>query len=205
MDRQEYLRLADDCLARVARWADGFDPDELECTSTDGVVTLEFADRARFVLNRQTAANQMWFAAVARAWHFDWNAQRRAWLDDAKEQEIAESEAATFSDEDDAVRLLTIHASKGLDFPIVFIPEIGAALPRTDRGVAQIALGAGDEPNILSVRIITTSDRSRRTVPAVNTRVIFRTRERPGGQHRGVAAVASAPQAATENVPCMSE
>jgi ATP-dependent helicase/nuclease subunit A len=77
----------------------------------------------------------------------------RAWLDDAKEQEIAESEAATFSDEDDAVRLLTIHASKGLDFPIVFIPEIGAALPRTDRGVALIALGAGDEPNILSVRI----------------------------------------------------
>jgi ATP-dependent helicase/nuclease subunit A len=77
----------------------------------------------------------------------------RAWLDDAKEQEVAESEAATFSDEDDAVRLLTIHASKGLDFPIVFVPEIGAALPRTDRGVARVALGAGDSPNTLTVRI----------------------------------------------------
>lgn len=77
----------------------------------------------------------------------------RAWLDDAKEQEIAESEAATFSDDDDAVRLLTIHASKGLDFPIVFVPEIGASLPRTERGVARVVLGSGDSPNVLSVRV----------------------------------------------------
>jgi ATP-dependent helicase/nuclease subunit A len=77
----------------------------------------------------------------------------RAWLEDAKEQEVAESEAATFSDADDAVRLLTVHASKGLDFPIVFIPEVGAGLPRTERNVARIALGAGDQASVLSVRI----------------------------------------------------
>ncbi len=88
MERQEYLRLADECLDRVARWGDGFDPDELEVTATDGVVTLEFADRTRFVLNRQTAANQMWFAAQARAWHYDWNPGRKAWLDDKDGHEL---------------------------------------------------------------------------------------------------------------------
>ena len=76
-----------------------------------------------------------------------------AWLAEAKEQELAESEAATFSEQDDAVRLLTVHASKGLDFPVVFVPEIGAAPPRTDKGVARVTLGAGDASNTLSVRV----------------------------------------------------
>jgi ATP-dependent helicase/nuclease subunit A len=76
----------------------------------------------------------------------------RSWLDDASEQELAESEAATFSESDDAVRLLTVHASKGLDFPIVFVPEIGAGLPRSDKGAARISLGAGDDPNVITVR-----------------------------------------------------
>jgi CyaY protein len=88
MDRQTYLGIADACLERVARWADGFDPDELEGTSTDGVVTLEFGDRTRFVLNRQAATNQMWFAAGARAWHYDWNEKRAAWLDDKDGHEL---------------------------------------------------------------------------------------------------------------------
>lgn len=76
----------------------------------------------------------------------------RKWLDDASEQELAESEAATFSEDDDAVRLLTVHASKGLDFPIVFVPEIGAALPRSDKGAARLSIGTGEDANILAVR-----------------------------------------------------
>jgi len=45
-----------------------------------------------------------------------------------------EGEASTFSEEDDAVRLLTVHGSKGLDFPIVFFPQAGAVV--TDAGRA---------------------------------------------------------------------
>jgi CyaY protein len=88
MDRQEFLRRADECLERVESALAEVDPDELECTSTDGVLTLEFADRARFVLNRQTAANQMWFAAAARAWHFDWDAASGTWRDDRDQVEL---------------------------------------------------------------------------------------------------------------------
>ncbi len=82
MDRSTYLKLADECLARVARFCEPFDPDELDFATTDGVVTIEFADKARYVLNRQAATNQMWFAAGARAWHYGWDDARRAWLDD---------------------------------------------------------------------------------------------------------------------------
>jgi ATP-dependent helicase/nuclease subunit A len=98
----------------------------------------------------QRVANVRKLLAIADR-HNDTRAFRQ-WLDDASEQELAESEAATFSEDDDAVRLLTVHASKGLDFPIVFVPEIGAALPRAEKGAARIALGAGDDSNVIAVR-----------------------------------------------------
>ena len=88
MDRQEFLRRADECLARVEDALAGFDPDELDYAASDGVITLEFADKKRYVLNRQTAANQMWFAAGARAWHFVWDAARSAWVDDKEGREL---------------------------------------------------------------------------------------------------------------------
>jgi CyaY protein len=80
MDPQEYARLADECLEGVADWLEDFDPDEVDFATSDGVVTIEFADGAKFVLNRQAAASQMWFAAGARAWHYDWSDGR--WVDD---------------------------------------------------------------------------------------------------------------------------
>lgn len=72
MERQEYLTLADACLERVETWLEDFDPDEVDFTSADGVVKIEFPDRTTYVLNRQAAADQMWFAAGARAWHYDY-------------------------------------------------------------------------------------------------------------------------------------
>jgi CyaY protein len=82
MDEHEYLQRADACLEAVARWLEGFDPDEVDFATTDGVVTLEFPDGVKFVLNRQAGASQMWFAAGARAWHYDWDAASARWVDD---------------------------------------------------------------------------------------------------------------------------
>ena len=59
---------------------DQVDDDELDMTSGDGIVSLEFEDGTKYVLNRQSAAHQMWFAAGARAWHYDW--KDGAWCDD---------------------------------------------------------------------------------------------------------------------------
>jgi ATP-dependent helicase/nuclease subunit A len=53
------------------------------------------------------------------------------------ERRAREPEAATFSEDDDAVRLLTIHASKGLAFRVVIVPQLGAAPVRS----ATTALG----------------------------------------------------------------
>lgn len=51
------------------------------------------------------------------------------WLDRRIREEADEAEAAVFAPDDDAVRLTTIHASKGLDFPVVIVVDL-AAEPR---------------------------------------------------------------------------
>jgi CyaY protein len=86
MDRSEFLKLADTCLERVATWLEAFDPDEVDFMAADGVLKIEFPDRVTYVLNRQTATDQMWFAAGARAWHFDWSGE--TWLDDRDGAEL---------------------------------------------------------------------------------------------------------------------
>ncbi len=98
MDSQEYGRLADQCLEQVATWLEDFDPDELDFATSDGVVTLEFADGQRYVLNRQAAASQMWFAAGARAWHYNWNPGESSWQDDRDGHELFKNIAAVISD-----------------------------------------------------------------------------------------------------------
>lgn len=58
------------------------------------------------------------------------------WLDRQIADDTDEPEAVVFSAEDDAVRLTTIHGSKGLDFPVVVLADLDATT-----GPAQIPLG----------------------------------------------------------------
>lgn len=88
MQHTDFLQRADACLARVEDWLEDFDPDELDFEPADGVVKLIFADGTVFVLNRQTAADQMWLAAGARAWHYDYDHASGTWLDDKEGGEL---------------------------------------------------------------------------------------------------------------------
>ena len=98
MEEKDYLLLADRCLERVATWLEDFDPDEVDYATPDGVVTIEFADGVRFVLNRQAGAHQMWYAAGARAWHYDWDADGERWVDDRDGHDLYENVARTLSE-----------------------------------------------------------------------------------------------------------
>jgi ATP-dependent helicase/nuclease subunit A len=71
------------------------------------------------------------------------------WLDRRMRDDADEAEAAVFSPEDDAVRLTTIHASKGLDFPVVVLVDLNAA-PRGDHGaLGFVALDEGETPTLV--------------------------------------------------------
>jgi len=88
LEAARFAQLAEDCLQRAGHWLEAFDPDEVDYTTGDGKLQLEFPDGVRFVLNRQGAASQMWFAAVDRAWHYDWDATTQRWVDDRDGHEL---------------------------------------------------------------------------------------------------------------------
>jgi CyaY protein len=58
------LRQIEDALAEV-------DPDDVEVSSSDGILRLDLRDGTRIVINTHRAARQIWMAAVSSAWHFD--------------------------------------------------------------------------------------------------------------------------------------
>jgi len=98
LDETGFRRRSDQTLAGFAAWAAEFDPDELDYRESDGVLTLEFGDGSRFVLNRQAATRQMWYAAGARAWHYDWDAAGERWVDDRDGHELTDNVTRTVAE-----------------------------------------------------------------------------------------------------------
>ena len=71
MDEATFDRIGRAELADIEERLADIDPDDVEITSSDGVLTLVLRDGIRVVVNTHRAARQIWMAAVASAWHFD--------------------------------------------------------------------------------------------------------------------------------------
>ncbi len=78
---QEFLQIADALMQELLTKLDTFDPDELEADSAAGVIKMSFASGGPCVLNRQTAAHQIWLAEGATAWHFERDIATGDWMD----------------------------------------------------------------------------------------------------------------------------
>jgi CyaY protein len=78
MNEAEFDKLAATALDRLER-ALRDAADELDVDLANGILTLEFADGERFVINSHAAARQIWAAANLAAMHFSWDGSR--WVD----------------------------------------------------------------------------------------------------------------------------
>jgi CyaY protein len=79
MDEREFEALATLTLQRIERALDesGIDADfELK---EGGVLELEFANGSKIIVNRHSAAREIWVAARAGGFHFRWDGS--AWRD----------------------------------------------------------------------------------------------------------------------------
>jgi len=78
---QEFVQVAGSLMQGLLMKLDTFDPDELEADASEGVIKMAFATGGPCVLNRQTAAHQIWLAEGATAWHFELDATSGQWMD----------------------------------------------------------------------------------------------------------------------------
>lgn len=76
----EFSKLTDSFMEKILESLIDEDLDELDCDLAMGVLTIEFEDGTKFIMNRQTAAHQIWLAAGASAWHFQQD-EAGEWLD----------------------------------------------------------------------------------------------------------------------------
>jgi CyaY protein len=86
MNEAEFDKVGRAELAHLEESLDEVDPDEVEYTSSDGVLTLELKDGVRIVVNTHRAARQIWMAAVDTAWHFDYSPADQAWRTDGGQE-----------------------------------------------------------------------------------------------------------------------
>ena len=70
MDERAFDRAAGDTLQKLELTLAEVD-EALDASLSMGVLTLEFDDGTKFVVNSHRAAGQIWMAAGASAWHFD--------------------------------------------------------------------------------------------------------------------------------------
>jgi CyaY protein len=79
MDEKEFGRRAGEALRKLD---DSLrDVDGVESDLAGDILTLEFEDGSKFVVNSHTAAQQIWMSANLQAWHFAWHEPTQSWRD----------------------------------------------------------------------------------------------------------------------------
>lgn len=82
MDEKLYQNSVADTLEQLARRLDDIDHDDLDFSLTDGKLFIEIDNGSPIIVNRQSAAQQIWLAEPSGGWHF--NLKDQQWLCDKR-------------------------------------------------------------------------------------------------------------------------
>lgn len=80
MDEREFDRRAGETLAKLESTLREAS-DEIEVDLAEGILTVEFDDGSKFLVNSHGAAQQIWLAANMTASHFGWHEPTQSWRD----------------------------------------------------------------------------------------------------------------------------
>ena len=80
LSEAEYDSVAAPELQRLIASLDELESDAIEAELASDILTIEFEDGARYVLNSHRAARQIWLSAESSAWHFDFLPDGKSWV-----------------------------------------------------------------------------------------------------------------------------
>ena len=79
MDDKQFQQLAEVALHRILS---ALEPvEDLGLDESPDTLKIEFPDRTKLIINRHTAARQIWLAAPSGAWHFAPDNAGARWID----------------------------------------------------------------------------------------------------------------------------
>jgi len=90
MTESEFNQQAEDLLRQIEDAIDESGAD-IDYDSPGGVLTLTFENDSQIIINRQTPLKQIWLAARAGGFHFDYNEDKNQWQLAGQSTELFES------------------------------------------------------------------------------------------------------------------
>lgn len=78
MNESDFDQLADDTMLAIEEAIDACGVD-IDYDNSGGVLTLEFDNRSRIIINKQAPLCQLWVAARSGGFHFDYLADDQCW------------------------------------------------------------------------------------------------------------------------------
>jgi len=88
LSEEQYDALAFPELTALVRALDTIEHPDVEAELASDILTIEFGDGTRYIVNSHRAARQIWMAAERNAWHFDWNPGKQRWIAEKSGDEL---------------------------------------------------------------------------------------------------------------------
>lgn len=82
LTEHEFNRVANETIERIEQALDVSGVDEVDYETVADILTLEFPSGTKIIINKQGAAKQLWVAARAGGFHYDYDAEKKHWRND---------------------------------------------------------------------------------------------------------------------------
>lgn len=87
MNESDFNQLADDTMLAIEEAIDDCGVD-IDFDNSGGILTLEFDNGSRIIINKQTPLTQIWVAARSGGFHFDYDTGGECWRLQGKDDEL---------------------------------------------------------------------------------------------------------------------